>query len=186
MAYPKNLNEFYAELKQKGVKLQHQYQLQILGTGIAKVDEILENITMWAQGTELPGRQQNFQDIPYLGYPFNVPTNFTMTNQMALTINCDADMSIREALLFWKGVISDPAIEAGSAGGGIKTPTEAKAILDLFNDRMDTRTHSYELIGLYPLDVGNVAFTNAAPGIATLPVTFKFQYWKTNETAVEL
>jgi len=185
MAYPKNLNEFYADIKEKGVMLQHQYQLQILGTGIDKVDKYLENITMWAQGTELPGRQQNFQDIAYLGYPFNVPTNFTMTNQLALTINCDGGLEIREALLFWKGIISDPDIEGGSAGGGIKVPTEAKAILDLFNDRMDTRTHSYELIGLYPTDVGNVAFSNANPQIATLPVTFKFQYWKTAETAVE-
>ena len=90
MAYPKNLNEFYTELKNKGVKLTHQFQLQILGTGIDAVDSALENITMWAQGAEAPGRTQNTQDIQYLGYPFNVPTNFLMTNELALTINCEA------------------------------------------------------------------------------------------------
>ena len=94
-------------------------------------------------------------------------------------------VTVSVAMLFWKGIISDPAIDEGSAGGGIKTPTEALIVLDLFNDRMDTRTHSYELVGAYPIDVGNIAFTNANPGIATLPVTLKFQYWRTKETATQ-
>ena len=70
MAYPKNLNEFYAELQTKGVKLTHQFQIQFLGT---PVDDALENITMWAQGSQVPGLTQNVADIPYLGYNFNMP-----------------------------------------------------------------------------------------------------------------
>ena len=182
MAYPKTLNEFYTELKNKGVKLTHQFQLQILGTGINLVDKALEHITMWAQGAEAPGRTQNTQDIQYLGYPFNVPTNFLMTNELALTINCEADLKIRDALFYWKGTISDPDIEGGSAGGGIKTVSPAKGILDLFNDRMDTVTHRFELMGIYPTVVGPITTTNVDPGIATFNGTFKFQYWKTSET----
>jgi hypothetical protein len=177
---PKTLNEFYSRLINQGVKLQHQFQLSIIGapdTG-GTVDRLLEDITMWAQGADVPGRTQNTSDIQYLGYPFNVPTNFTMTNTLELTINSSQDMGIRDALFFWKGLISDPHIEGGSTGGGIKTASTAQGILDLYNQTMDTPTHTYELVGIYPIVVGDATMSNVDPGIVTFPVTFKYQYWK--------
>jgi len=182
MPYPKNLNEFYTELKNNGVKLTHQFQLSIVGTGIDSVDKALENLTMWVQGAQVPGRTQNVADLPYLGYTFNVPTNMIMTNEMTVTINADQQLKIHDAIIFWAGTISDPDIDGGAAGGGIKTASTATGRMDLFNDKMDTVLHTFKLVGIYPAEIGVIEFTNADPEIATFDVTFRYQYWKTELT----
>ena len=105
-----------------------------------------------------------------------------MTNTISLEINCDTAMMIRDALLFWAGVFSDPDIEGGSAGGGIKNVSPAVGKLYLFNDKMDTVTHEYELVGLYPTNVGDITTSNVDANIAVFTAEFKYQYWKTVKT----
>lgn len=178
MADVKELNQFYNQLKDVGTRLTHQYQLSLSNVP-APAGAALEQITLWAEGANLPGRTQNTQDIQYLGYPFNVPTNFTMTNELTCNIRCDSNLEIREALLFWMGIISDPDVGGASASGGIKTASRANAILDLYNDRMDTVTHTYELVGVYPTNIGEIDLSNSEPSIATFGATFKYQFWKT-------
>lgn len=182
MAFPKNLSEFYATLRARGAKLTHQFQFNIINTGIGEIDALLTELTMWAKGSTVPGRKQNFAPINYLAYEFTVPTNFSMTNELTLEINCDSNMRIRDALLLWEGIFSDPDIEGGSAGGGIKNISPAVGKLYLFNDKMDTVTHEFELVGLYPTSVGDINTSNVEASIASFPATFKYQYWKTLKT----
>jgi hypothetical protein len=182
MAFPKNLSEFYATLRARGAKLTHQFQFNIINTGIGEIDTLLSELTMWAKGSSVPGRTQNFAPISYLAYEFSVPTNFAMTNTMTLEINCDSAMRIRDALLLWEGIFSDPDIEGGSAGGGIKNISPAVGKLYLMNDRMDEVTHEYELVGLYPTNVGEIGTSNVDSNIATFQAEFRYQYWKTLKT----
>ena len=182
MAFPKNLSEFYATLRARGAKLTHQFQFNIINTGIGEIDNLMSDLTMWAKGSSVPGRKQNFAPISYLAYQFSVPTNFTMSNSLTIEINCDAAMRIRDALLLWEGIISDPDIEGGSAGGGIKNISPAVAKLYLFNDQMSEVTHEYELVGIFPTDVGEIATSNVDSNIASFQATFQYQYWKTVQT----
>jgi hypothetical protein len=80
------------------------------------------------------------------------------------------------------GTLSDPDIESGSAGGGIKNITNAKCILDLYDDRMQTITNTYELIGFTPENMGEITMSNANPAIAYFQASFRYQYWKTSKT----
>ncbi len=182
MAFPKSMAEYYSTLRTKGVKLTQQYQMNIINTGITEVDNMLAELTMWAKSATAPGRTQNFAPIHYLAYEFSVPSNFDMTKTITLDINCDAALTIRDALLFWAGVISDADIEGGSVGGGIKNISPAVGKLYLFNDLMDTVTHEYELVGLYPTNIGDIAFSNTESNIATFTAEFRYQYWKTVKT----
>ena len=179
MAFPKNLSEFYATLRGRGAKLTHQFQFNIINTGVSEVDTLLNEITMWAKGATVPGRKQNYAPINYLAYEFSVPTNFTMTNEITMEINCDSAMRVRDALLLWESIFSDPDIEGGSTGGGIKNVSPAVGKLYLFNDKMDTVTHEYDLVGMFPTDVGDITTSNVEANIATFSATFKYQYWKT-------
>lgn len=181
--YPRNLQEFYRELYTKGVRLSHQFQLTVSNTGIGEVDNALQDISMWAQGASTPSRTQNEATISYLGYPFKVPTNFVMSNSLDLTVNADSDLKIRDALLTWMATISDPDIEGGTAGGGIKSISTAVGRLDLFDDKMETIVHSYRLVGMFPTLVGEIALSNTPDvTIATFPAKFSYQYWVTDKS----
>ena len=50
---PKTLTNFMNELKERGIRKQNQFQL-VITTGIAEVDESLQNITMWASTCHTP------------------------------------------------------------------------------------------------------------------------------------
>ena len=54
MAFPRNLNEFYSTLRGRGAKLTHQFQMNIINTGITEVDNMLSELTMWAKGSTVP------------------------------------------------------------------------------------------------------------------------------------
>ena len=54
---PKTITNFFNELAQKGVRKQNQFQV-VITSGHNDIDAALENITMWASSSNLPGRQQ--------------------------------------------------------------------------------------------------------------------------------
>jgi hypothetical protein len=173
----KPLNAYYSELSTIGAKLDHMFQVTIT-TNIPSVDAKLENLTLWAQSSEVPGRQQEFAPLSYGGYDFQYPTKMTSTQDISMTFNCDDLMKIRDALLFWKGTVADPDIDGGSVGGGNKKMSQAKIILDLYNDLGDTVTNRFELLGVYVADVGTIALASAGGAVATFDAAFKFQYFK--------
>jgi len=185
MADVRNLQDFYNVLKTQGVRLTHQYQLNFtIGSGVnlpSIVGEQLDDITIWAEGSQVPGRDQNTTGIQYLGYEFTIPTNMQMTNELTLSMRVQNDMSIHTALLAWEATISDPDIDNGATGGGDKTLRDIRARMDLLNDKMDTIVASYELVGVYPSSVGPIDFTNSDPDVATYDAVFKYQYWKVKE-----
>ena len=172
----KPLREYYSELSTVGAKLNHLYQITIT-TNIQSVDNALKNVTLWAQSAEIPGRQQEFAPLSYGGYDFQYPTKMTSTQDLSVTFNCDDIMQIRDALLFWKGTVSDPDVDGGSVGGGNKKMSQAKIILDLYNDIGDTVTNRFELIGVYPADIGTIALASAGGEVATFDAAFKYQYF---------
>ena len=185
MADVKNLQNFYNVLKTQGVRLTHQYQLNFTignNAGLPSiVNEQFDDITVWAEGSIVPGREQNTTEMFYLGYPMVIPTNMTMTRELPLTIRAQNDMSLHTAMLAWKATISDPDIENGATGGGDKTLRDVRARMDLLDDQMQTIVASYELVGIYPTLVGDIEFSNTDPDIATFEASFAFQYWRVAE-----
>ena len=185
MATVTDLQDFYTKLKNQGVRLTHQYQLNFTipnGTGIpSQVSDELSDVTVWASGSSVPGRQQEVTDMSYLGYPFKIPTRMTMDQELELTIRCQNDMSIHQAFLAWMATISDPDIEAGSAGGGDKKLRDVRIRMDLLDETMTDIVMTYQLIGVYPSAVGAIEFTNDEPGIAEFTCTMTYQFWNISE-----
>lgn len=94
-----------------------------------------------------------------------------------MTINCDAFMKIRDALLFWQGIVTNPYVEGTAKGDGIKTASEATMRIDLYDQTMSTVVETYVLYGIVPSQIGDMTLSNQGDSVATFPVTFKFQYW---------
>jgi hypothetical protein len=182
MSDVKNLQNFYNVLKTQGVRLTHQYQLNFTIGNNAGLPSIVNDqfgdVTIWAEGSQVPGREQNVTEMFYLGYPFIIPTNMIMTNELSLNIRVQNDMSLHTAMLAWKATISDPDIENGATGGGDKTLRDVRARMDLLDDKMETIVASYEMIGIYPTNVGSIEFSNSNADVATFASTFRFQYWR--------
>jgi len=173
----RNIKSFYEELASTGVKLNHMFQITII-SNIESVDKVLKDATMWAQSAEVPGRQQEFGPISYLGYDFQIPTKMTSTQDLTVTFNCDDLLKFRDALLFWKATVSDPDIDGGSVSGGNKKMSSATIQLDLYNSTGDEITNTFELKGVFPMDIGVIALSNADAAIATFDAGFKYQYFK--------
>jgi len=173
----RKINEFYNVLKNTGAFLTHQFQLNVISNAGGEIDNALKDITMWASGAALPGRTQNVASLSFRGYPLKVPTNFTMTQQMQLTVNCDAALYIRNAFFAWQSLFSNPDIAGGSNGGGQKTIPTAKIILDLLDHDLETVMAEYHLHGVIPTNVGDVSLANENPGIGTFSLSLDYQYW---------
>jgi len=176
------LQDFYQELQDKGVRLTHQYQLSFEGI---PTGGDLSKITMWAEGATLPGRTQETAEVPFLAYPFSIPTKLGMTNSISLTIRSDADMNIRDILLDWQNYHSNASIATGGSGeGDKKAPDEGvKVILDLYDDTLSTIVQSYSLIGVIPGNVGDATLSQADASVVTFDLTLKYQYWERNNEA---
>jgi hypothetical protein len=178
---PKTLNNFMNEMKSKGLRKQNQFQI-VITTGDQAIDESLQNITMWANGVELPERAQAFQEVPYHGFPFQIPTVMTMSQEVTMTVKCDGDGELRRACLAWAGKTSNPAISDGSMGeGDKKIPSAGNIRILCYADDMETVTESYKLLGAIPMTVGALEFSNEGAEITTFELAVKFQYWELEE-----
>ena len=74
---PKNLNQFLNEVKTKGIRKQNQFQV-VITSGYADIDKTLENFTLWANNSKLPGRTVETAELLYQAYPFKLPTRMIM------------------------------------------------------------------------------------------------------------
>ena len=181
----KSLQQFMTSMQKKGVRTQNLFQLEII-TGYSDVDKSLEDFTIWAETAEVPGRQQEFAEIPYQGYPFQIPTKMTMTQDHSFTVRSDAYGDIRKAFLKWMSYVSDPAIGEGSKLGGDKRiPVTASIRMFMMDSNMEDILETYKLVGCAVMEVGTLGMTNADVAIATFDVQIKSQYWELQDNVGE-
>ena len=178
MADLKRLADFFNVLKTEPIRLQNQFQVYV-SSGYSEVDRALENITIWATSTAVPGRKVETAPLPYMGYEFKVPTRLSMTQTMNLSIRSDMNMVIRNAFLKWQSYIANPDIEGGSNTEGDKRiPANSFVRIRLLNDKFDTDVNIYKLAGVMPESIGDLQVSNENATPSTFDVSLVFQYWK--------
>ena len=167
---PNTLNQVYTQLQTVGVLLTHQFELQFTGTGF---DDEFKDITIWAAGANLPGREQKVVDFNYYGYPLKMPGSFDMDHELTLDVRCNKTLQIRRAILNWGKTISSWDLSTG----GKKTLSVANCNLYLLDEKMQDRLQHFILYGVYPSKVGDIAMSHDDPKIGTFNCTFTYQYW---------
>ena len=170
----KNLQDFYETVAKAGVRLTHQFQMQFVGGNVSG----LNDITVWASGSQLPTFIQNQVKLPYHGYNFNIPTGFSMGDAINFQVRENAMDELRGAFLFWSNTHSSMDILAGATGGGKKNFSTTKCFLHLLDEKMENIVTTYELLGTYPGEVGGYELTNADPEVASFPVVLNYQFWR--------
>lgn len=178
---PKTLTNFMNTLKTKGIRKKNQFQI-VVTTGYSDIDKALEDMTIWVNNSELPSRTQEFTEVKYQAYPFQLPTVMTMTQEHTMTVKSDSDGELRRAFLKWMSYTSNPAFSDGSVGeGDKKIPTAGNVRILLYKDDMKTVSEIYKLVGVAVQEVGALELSNEDAEIATFDIILKSQYWENEE-----
>lgn len=183
MANP-SLYDAYNAYQQFGVQLQHQFRLYLTNVDAYFPDTGATGLTMYAAGSTLPSLTQNTTDIKYLAYPFKVPTNFTMSQEMTLTVKCDQNHLLRTGFLRWLNEYSQFNIVNGGSGGGLKRPTppSRNIIVETLDQTLTQITSQFVMVGAFPTEVGPITMSNDEAAIATFEIKLTYQYWENEMT----
>ena len=198
MAENKNilsLSDFYTELSEVGARLQHQFQVQFMPSsdilGMPSPNQLtgdektaLERMSYWGGATVLPGRTQNTTEIPYLGFPFSVPTTTTPNKTFTCTLRCSQNNMLRNAMMKWLNFASQLNEFDGktdldvATGGGDKRIPNSSVIIRLLDQQLKNVIQTYTLYGAFPTTVGDMTLDQAAADIATFEVQMMYQFFK--------
>lgn len=165
----KTLQEFYSNLKNKGLRTDHQFSVELPTTPLT-----LQDVPIYAASTNLPGRQITNEGAFFYGFPFQIITNTTYTQEWSLTIRSDVKMTIRDAFEEWSNQSSDIAKNTGGQKGII---TNAECKVHLLDNDMQTVVKTYTLVGAFCSNIGEMTLDHNSSSISTFPVTIAFQYW---------
>ena len=198
-----NLAQFYEEVKTKGVRLTNQWKMKFnFGDDpsgvLSSVNDRLEgeSVTIWAEGSQIPGRTQNVVELPYQGYNMGIPSHAEMTTGIPLNFRGQRNMQYKHAFEDWMDTMSnldfaatggdgarvEPALGGSAvAGGGFKEVPNVDLEITLMMPNMVDELESYVLKGIFPTTIGEIELTNDASEIAAYNVDFRYQYWYRKE-----
>ena len=164
MADVYSLSNFYQGMKTTGLRLGYEFQVTV---------PELNNIQFLAASTTLPGKTINPVDVPYFGQNFKIPTNADYGGEWSISCRCDADLKLKKDMEKWMNQYSD----LSKNGGGFKNIPDNNVRIDLLDHDLKTITKTYVLVGVWPTNVGELAFDQATAEIVTIELGMVFQYW---------
>lgn len=174
----KALNEYLNRLSTNQIRTTNMFEMYIT-TGYSDIDAVLQNITMYGQGFEIPQRVTNYSEVGFKGYMVNVPTNQSMGTQHSITVNADTDGEIRRAFLAWQSKTWDPDIAGGSVFSGDRRINTGSIIrIQLLDNDMQAISEVYKLIGVRIEEVGTMSVSNTDASISQFTVSFRSVYWQ--------
>jgi hypothetical protein len=177
------LNEFYNKMSTNQLRITNQYEMTIT-TGYSEIDEVLQSITMYAQGFAAPSRNNEFTDVQFKGYPFKVQTRMTMQQEHDITVRADNAGEVRRAFLAWQAMSADPDIEGGSVLGGDRRINGQSVVrLHLLGDDNEKEAEVYKLIGCKVGNIGELSMSNDGGDVATFTVQIISQFWQIEKSA---
>ena len=193
-----HLSEYYEKMKSAGVRLKHQFLLEIprLGT----------DFKYFATTADLPGRTLEETDIAFHGFTFRIPTNTSFDGTMDINIRSDMGNELRTNIDIWQNDHSNLAM----GGGGKKRIPVEVAHLDLLDETLGNAymngdenvqddicnqiakgeiainsagckngevLRSYTLVGVYPKTYANLSLDTTVNEVAEFTLTLSYQYW---------
>lgn len=168
---------FYTQAVSKDFSRDFQMRVISIGPGVLTEDD-----GVYITTAVLPGYAIANQPVPFMGLSFNVPGagNFPGSEGWSVTFRCDQQLNIREKLVTWQRAIfnSFPGTAGESVGAYGPKYTESTAKLTVF-DRDGQEARGMQLVGIYPVTVGEVAYDNTGNGApVTIAATLAYQWWE--------
>lgn len=182
MAAIETLNQVYHTLQTKGVRLTNQWKMTFHGIP-GGLDSVLGDATyIYVDSAMLPGRNTDVAEFMYQAFPFSIPTRSTQTNEISFTFRGDRNLEYRQAFIAWQDIHSnlDFSASGGATTGGLKMFTDATIHMDLLDETLTAVADKYQLVGCFPIRVGDITLSQSDSSIVTYEVAFRYQYWSNN------
>lgn len=164
-----NLQSFYAAAQANEFARDFQFHIKLLGP-------LSETDNLYMTTASLPGLGIHDQTVTYQGHNFHVPgtIDYQGNGSWQVTFHCDEGQNIREKLVAWQKEI----FSFETSGGKYGVPVET-AEIELVGKDPATPTRTFQLVGIYPVTVGDVSYNVTGAGaVLDIQVTFAYQYWR--------
>lgn len=171
------INEFMQSMDKNPLRTTNMFELHVT-SGYSDIDAVLQPITMYGEGFEVPSRTTNFTDVAFKGYSTPLATNCEMQHDHEVTIRADTYGEIRRAFLAWQAKTWNPDIEGGSVlEGDRRMQSQSSIRVHLFGSDFKTVNEIYKMVGVKIQNVGPMTMSNAGAEVAQFTVSFKSNYW---------
>jgi hypothetical protein len=169
-----DLQTFYAAAQANEFARDFQFYIETLGP-------LNEDDKIYMTTTELPGLGIHDQVVTFNGHQFHLPgtCDYQGNGSWTVTFHCDEGQNIREKLIAWQKEIFSFETSSGKYGVPVET-----AVIKLRGKNPGVATRAFELVGIYPVTVGNVSYDVQGSGApVSIQVTFAYQYWRERSAA---
>jgi len=193
-----HLSEYYDKMKSVGVRLKHQFILDIPRLG--------KDFKFFATTADLPGRSLEETEIPFHGVNFRIPTVTSFEGSLDFSIRSDIGNELRTMCAVWQ---NDHANLAMGGGGKKRIPNEVAHLYLLDETLGNAYTNgtenveqdicaeiaqgkktintdgckrgevlrSYTLVGVYPKSFSALNLDTTAADVADFTLSLSYQYW---------
>lgn len=134
-----------------------------------------EGGVLYLQSASVPGRTVTDVPVTYQGFTFHVPGSVAYNdNPWSLTFKTPGDYLVRNALEAWHfELFSDE-----TSCGNFKIPCQNTIIRLGLTDANCRIIRVYDLVGVYPQNLGPIQYNIEGTNFTTFEVAFHYQYWR--------
>lgn len=170
---PLQQTDYFRVMQDRDFLRQHQYRIDGINfEGYSLNSDDL----VYMRTAEIPNRTVNQVNVPFMGLNYNVPGTVQYQGTMQVTFYSDQPQRIRA--LF--EAMSYAAFDERYSGGAYTVSQQNVLSFYTYDNRGpdESRTTGYELIGIYPTVVGNMAMDTTTNGSTqNFTATIAYQFW---------
>ena len=168
------IQDFYRVAQERDFT--RDFQFRVMNITDRGVSVVTQDDLVYAQTASLPARGVANQTVPYMGLSFNVPgaATYSGSEGYAIQFRSDGEHIIRTLFEEWQRDVFDDETSTGN----YRLFGNSSITLALLNQDMDV-TRTYELVGCWPVTVGDIGFDTAGTGaVLNFTATLAYQYWR--------
>ena len=168
-----NITDYFKVMQARDFLRNHQYRVSALQyEGYLLGPDSL----VYLKTAEIPNRTINSVAVPFMGLNFSVPGTAQYAGTMDLTFYCDQPQIIRS---FFEAISFSTFDDRTSGGAYTVNAANVLTFYTYNNVSPEAQTTAYNLVGIYPTVVGNLAMDTTGNGeVLNFTATIAYQYWR--------
>ena len=174
MALQQKIQDFYRVAQERDFT--RDFQFRVMDITDRGVSVVTQDDLVYAETGTLPARGVTTTAVPYMGLNFNLPgtAQYTGSEGYAIAFRADGEHILRTVFENWQKAIFDDETSTGQ----YRLFSNSTITLGLLNQDFNV-TRTYELVGCWPVTVGELAYDMKGAGAPiTFTATLAYQYWR--------